>query len=1022
MGNRESTYNSGRILATIVWLFWLAGGLSAEQLPIKPYTTADGLVSNKISRIARDSRGFLWFCTEDGLSRFDGYAFTNYTTQQGLPVNWVDDFLETRDGIFLVATSAGLCVFDPLGAPLPQDKLASQPTLHPMFTVYRPGADSPSSTIKVLYEDPAGRLWCGTRGGLYKIEIVNRQLRFQAIDLGIRSKDPEDYRIRGLVANPDGTLWIAARHRIYCLFVDGRIAPLATKSQLPNQDLMGLVADAGQKWVSTRYGLWQISETPSNELVTQHYARPEGLACMELNALFAGRDGRLWVGADCGVYEFLKPERRFRKWLGSESLRDLRIWSFNEDRSGNLWIGTAHGAIQLARNGFTTYTEADGLGFRDIHHLMESNTGELGLYTLRDSQTMFFDRFDGNRFTSQRVTPHAFSTLPIGWVQQFPFQDHLGEWWWTTDKGLYRFAKTDRVEEIFKALPIAHYTVKDGLPANYLVKLYEDRRGDLWIAIGGKTQVARWERQSTRFKVYAEADGLPPGNFPVMMCEDRAGNLWVGFLPGGLARYANGHFTSFTAADGVPEGEIHQLLLDTRGRIWIATNDGGLGKIENPAAEIPQFVRYTTADGLASDMVFSIAEDRANQFYVATNRGLNHIDFDTGNVKRFTVNEGLANDQVNMIYRDRKGVFWFGTSTGLSRLLPRTEESQLAPSIFIHEIKIAGETYRISEIGETEMKGLELTPNRNQLEIGFGSLSFAAGDLIQYQYKLEGSNTDWQPLTAHRTVTYASLKPGEYRFLVRAINSDGLQSPAPATLQFRVLAPFWQRWWFLTLVALAFGLAVYALIRYRVGRLLELERVRTRIAADLHDDIGANLTRIAILSEVANAQLNQSVPLVETPLSSIANISRESISSMSDIVWAINPKKDSLFDLIGRMRRLAEDLLPSRGIDCDFQAPEGEANIKLRSETRRDAFLIFKEALNNAVRHSGCRQVTIVLQQERHRFTFSVSDDGRGFDQAEAGDGHGLANMRRRAEGLGARLSIISHCGQGTTITLTIPR
>jgi ligand-binding sensor domain-containing protein/two-component sensor histidine kinase len=1012
----------GHLIATLVLHFGLATALHAEQLPIKTYTTADGLVSNKISRIARDRRGFLWFCTEDGLSRFDGYTFTNYTTQQGLPVNWVDDFLETRDGVFLVATSAGLCIFDPKGVPLAQDKVARQASIRPMFTVFQPDGGGRGATIKVLYEDRAGHLWCGTRNGLYKIEIASGQIRFQSIDLDIRSDDVEDLRIRSLIEDQDGTLWVAVRRGIYRVFADGNRAPLPNNQALQDKYLMGLAPDGGQIWVATRLGLWGISRPGSqtNIAITQGYATKEGLPCVAVNALFVGQDGRLWVGADCGIFEFLKEENRFRRWLGSDILRDSRVWSFNDDRSGNLWVGTAHGAIQLARNGFITYTETDGLGFRYVRAFSESKDDEIGLYTRLDSQTVFYDRFDGKRFHSQKITPLAFLKAASEQIMVIPLQDHQGEWWWATAEGLYRFAKADRAEELFKARPLVHYTVKDGLPDNFLANIYEDKGGDLWMAIGGKTLIARWERTSGKFHIYSEADGLPAGNYMVTMCEDHAGNLWMGFLRGGIARYTNGHFTFFTAADGAPAGEVIQLFADSRGRVWIASINGGLGKIENPAAEIPQIVTYSSADGLASDTVLAIAEDHANQFYIATSRGLNYVNFDTGNVKRFTVRDGLANDQVETIYRDRKGAFWFGTNTGVSRLLTPASDIASAPPIFINLLKVAGETHSLSEVGETEISGLELAPNQDQLEIGFSSLAFATGDLIQYQYKLEGSNNDWQPLTAHRSVNYASLSPGDYRFLVRAVNSDGLQSPLPATLQFRVLAPLWQRWWFLTLTVMVFGLAVYALIRYRVRQLLELERVRTRIAADLHDDIGANLTRIAILSEVANAQLAQQAQAPETPLSSIANISRESISSMSDIVWAINPKKDSLFDLIGRMRRLAEDLLPSRGIDCDFQAPEGDSKIKLRSETRRDAFLIFKEALNNAVRHSACRRVTIILRQERGRFTFSVSDDGRGFEENESGDGQGLANMRRRAESLGAQLHIASRGNHGTTITLTL--
>jgi hypothetical protein len=185
---------------------WLLGGLVvvtiaaaeavAERLPIKTYTIADGLVSNKISRISRDSRGYLWFCTEEGLSRFDGYTFANYTTEQGLPSNWVDDFLETRSGLFLVATSAGLCVFDPLGVPLSQDRLAERPDARPMFAVYRPGMDELASTIKVLYEDGAGDVWGGTLRGLYRIEMVSGRATFHHVELGIPASELAYHRIR----------------------------------------------------------------------------------------------------------------------------------------------------------------------------------------------------------------------------------------------------------------------------------------------------------------------------------------------------------------------------------------------------------------------------------------------------------------------------------------------------------------------------------------------------------------------------------------------------------------------------------------------------------------------------------------------------------------------------------------------------------------------------------------------------------------------------------------------------------
>jgi signal transduction histidine kinase len=400
---------------------------------------------------------------------------------------------------------------------------------------------------------------------------------------------------------------------------------------------------------------------------------------------------------------------------------------------------------------------------------------------------------------------------------------------------------------------------------------------------------------------------------------------------------------------------------------------------------------------------------------------LNHIDLNTGGVKRFTTNDGLANDQVEVIFRDSRGAFWFGTVTGVSRLLPRPEPVQNAPPIFINALKVAGQPRRISELGESDLGGLSLAPGQNQIEIGFGSLSFGAGDLIRYQYKLEGADADWQPPTAQRTIYYANLAPGDYRFLVRAVSAEGISSHAPAAVEFRVLAPVWRRWWFLSLAATLLLLAIYSIYRYRVARLIEVERIRTRIAADLHDDIGANLTKIGILSEVAHQQMNGAEQRVAEPISTIARISRESVASMSDIVWAINPRMDSLRDLVSHMREFCGEMFANREIEFEFRAPSSDVYLKLGADVRRTVYLIFKEAVNNIVRHADCSRADIELHIEGAHLILMVSDDGRGFERTAESAGNGLLSIERRARAAGGVVKIASRDPSGTRITLRLP-
>jgi len=318
------------------------------------------------------------------------------------------------------------------------------------------------------------------------------------------------------------------------------------------------------------------------------------------------------------------------------------------------------------------------------------------------------------------------------------------------------------------------------------------------------------------------------------------------------------------------------------------------------------------------------------------------------------------------------------------------------------------------------VRGLELGWRQNQVQIDFTGLAFALGESLRFRYKLEGADSDWSPLTSQRTINYASLRPGSYRFVVQAVNQDGHISPTPAVIAFTIHAPVWQRWWFIALSMALIGAGSYALYRYRLARLIEMERVRTRIAADLHDDIGSSLSQIAIISEVLHKQIQPQEQSVDRNLSLMARVSREAVDSMSDIVWAINPQRDHMHDLVRRMRRFASETFPARDIEFSFKVPGAEQDIKLDADVRRQVFLIFKEGVNNIVRHSGCARAEIEMRIEGPWLVLKIADNGQGIGDARFNEGNGLMNMRRRAESLGGALEVTSGDRNGTTIALKV--
>jgi ligand-binding sensor domain-containing protein/signal transduction histidine kinase len=1019
-----------------VTILALAGALinaaRAEQLPLKLYTTADGLARDGINRIVRDSRGFLWFATREGLSRFDGYQFTNYTTQQGLPAGPINDVLETRNGRYWIATNDGVFLLNPQGLAQPRVTTAEEASREhaaqsgndaaPMFVAYFPSPARPSRMVNVLREDRDGSIWCGTSYGVYRLKPANGRWDFQFVDMGMGEIADDHTLVEAMVLDADGSLWVGTGVGLYRRSsLNGRVEKYTTQNGLPGDFIQSLLLDSQKRiWVGTRYnGLCRLVSTikPNQSIVENYYTTKDGLGNNWIAALFQSSEGTLWVGTTTGLSKFDAGSGKFTSFTTTNGLSDAEVWALTEDRDGSLWLGTANGGVmKLVQNGFLTYDVNDGLANAHVISIFEDRTGAIRVIT-SDSGKKFINAFDGKRFSS--LWPQSFRAGGWGW-NQTTFQDHTGEWWLDSADGVYRLPKIDRFEQLKQAPVKKHYTTKDGLGANDVFRLYEDSQGDVWISgiSNGPAGLTRWERATETLHRYGPAEGID--DCPTAFRDDKKGNLWIGFYAGDkMARYAGGRFTFISETEGKPAGMIRALYLDSRNRLWIGSSRGGLARIDRTEDEHPQFVSYTTAEGLSSNDVWSITEDRWGRIYLGTGRGLDQLEPDTGHIRHYTAADGLARGQVEEAFRDRDGNLWFGTPEGLSRFVPQPEPQQEAPPILISGLRIAGATQRISTLGETEISSLVLDPQQKDLQIDFVGLDFLPGDITRYQYKLDGADKDWSAPSLQRSVSYANLSPGKYRFFVRAVNSAGIASQRPAVMSFTILPPIWQRWWFIALAAVAIGLIVYRIHHYRLAQLLALERVRTRIATDLHDDIGSSLSQVSVLSEVVHRRVKED-PAVAGTLTTIASLSRDLVDSMNDIVWAINPRRDHLSDLVQRMRRFASDVFTARDIEFTFRAPVRQQDLALGADLRRDVFLIFKEGVNNIVRHSQCTKAAIDFVISDGLLKLTLTDNGRGFDPQVAKEGNGMYTMNERAKGIGGSLAVVSNMS-GTTITLKVP-
>lgn len=996
----------------------------AEQLPVKTYTVADGLLRDIVYRIRQDSRGFLWFCTTEGISRFDGAGITNFTTADGLPHRFINDFLETSGGTIYIATGKGLARLNPHGL--------RGSTENPLFTVILPENER-AENIKILFEDKNKQVWIGTSDGLYKLIQNKEQTVLVNVPLGeplkssggaIAAPSPNTLSVSAILEDSRGTFWIATYGGgLFRLATDGSIRRFTGEDALQDNKITDLLETSdGQLLMSLRSdekgGLCLLDAETSENPVKKCWTTANGLGSNWIRDILQTSDGQIWLATLPGLCRF-QPENSTSVCKTFSAKNDLceDVVALAEDKDGNLWTGSPCGTKKIARYGFTTYRVPNDApeGFH-VNSIFEDKQGELFISTFRAENVI--GRFDGNEFSLVKPRFPAFVDYHgWGW-QQTVWHDSRGAWWIPTGKGLFRSPDNTSFERLADA-PLKK--VETGAKGEEVFRLFEDSRGDIWIfTIGFANELLRWERAKNVWHDYTQKVGFSGYRVGSAFTEDSHGNIWIGATSdhnnSALIRYRNGEFHVFSRTDGAPSAWIQDLFIDSRGRLWIASDTDGVWRLDDTNSDNFEFIKYTTANGLTSNSTASVAEDRYGRIYIGTWRGIDRLTPETGQIENFTTADGLPSGFVQSAYHDRQNNLWFATDRGLTRFVPEPVRTRKPPNILITALRVNGEAQSISILGETEIPTLDLQSDQRQISVDFLGLGASLGEKLKYEYRF--GDADWTE-TTERTLNFANLTADDYRLEIRAQTADRIYSQTPASISFRIAVPVWQRWWFILLVGVLIGLVIYIFYQNRLKRMLEIERTRTRIATDLHDDIGSNLTKISIMSEVARRIEGEKQQEV---LGSIADISRVSVSSMSDIVWAINPKKDSFLELVRRMRSFAETTLEQADISLEFNAPDVSNDLNLDADVRRNVYLIFKESLNNIVRHSQAKKVEIDFTVLHNKLILTVADNGKGFELNGDSDGNGLPNMKRRAADLQGKLEVVSFPGKGARVVLEVPK
>jgi signal transduction histidine kinase len=529
--------------------------------------------------------------------------------------------------------------------------------------------------------------------------------------------------------------------------------------------------------------------------------------------------------------------------------------------------------------------------------------------------------------------------------------------------------------------------------------------GEMWVEAGGRL-LRLVDGRIT--EVLGEEHGVPSDYLGPLLV-DRAGTLWFGTVQHGAGFYRDGRIGRLTTESGLPDNRVHWFYEDSGGRLWIAT-ERGVGILRDGRCERAPF-SDVSLDGKA---VYFVVEDSLHHFWFGTQSGV--YEWTGSGFQHFTMRDGLGADFVDHAMAAHDGGLWFGTRGGVSRLDRAGRHYPTpTPAVYLGAVT-AGEQNRLLKNG-----GVVSYTDRS-IVFRFNALSFVDEAAMQFQWRMEGLDSGWQPPHKQRRVRYTNLEGGKYVFAVRAANRNGSWSE-PVRWSFRVRPPFWKTWRFVALAFIFGGSMLALLYRYRVNQLLKMERMRSRIAADLHDDIASSLASVALYAEVIERQLQHASAEVRSHLGRIRDLSREVMDNIGTIVWVVDPRHDELAELLAYFLRQAGQLCAAAGVVFDSQLPEKVKPIALSPDQRRTIYLILKEGLNNILRHAGSTRVEFICTLRDGIVKLELRDNGRGFESGRAGlrnGGHGLANMEARAAAIGADLQIASEPGRGTTISLRI--
>ena len=966
---------------------WLAVASAADLgagWARRVWQTDDGLPAANVTGIVQTQDGYLWLATQSGLARFDGVQFEVEPIPVGRARPIIRVMLCDHAENFWLAEDGGVIVR--------YGKDSSQ-----MFTTTNGLSDS---LALQLIETRDHNVWvCYADGSVFRITPDFKVARITSAD-GLN-----DDGICSLTLDARGVLCFAKGFVFG--FYDGR-----------HFQRTGTLGERNAQILGSRNGdLWFC--TPSQLLKSVSNAAPvavagfSGLANrMKSSVLFEDFSGRLWIGtASDGLFQ-LDRTNLFKIETSQNKIRTIM-----RDREGSIWVGTDGGGLNRMLPKVVELRGRDeGLPFETVRSLSENRDGDLWVVTQDGTVTRLPHDDWAN---SQKI-----ENWPGGIAHDVVMDQDGAMWIGTFQRGLLRWRNGK----------FTRFGIPEGLGGLSIRSLMVDSRNDLWIGLETEHLVQRLH--DGKFQSF-----IQPTNSRAVraMAEDASGQIWLGTLEGRLLRVDGDKLTEVAQSTDEPPHHIRCLKAMPDGSLWIGYAVSGVGRLK-----AGKYTCIGPENGLLDGNICALMPDDAGRMWFASDRGVFYVSQQQLN----DYAEGRTDHVQSIFYGRDAGLpslqayygYWpgaivteareilFPTHSGIAVIHPgNVRANVMPPNVLIQSVAVDGKKIALEEKAPARLR-----PDHHKIEVVFTAPSFIAPEQVRFRYRLAGWNEDWSEVERGRSEAFTRLPPGDYTFQVTACNNYGVWNEKGAAFAFTVTPFFWQSRLFRTLVALLFLGLVVAVVRHlslrrvrqmikRVEQEAALQKERTRIAQDMHDELGARFTQISLLGELSRKAIGEPDKACDF-LGQISRVAQIGVKSLDEIVWAVNPRNNTLPDLLDYTGQYALDFITAAGLQCRLDFPDAPPSREISGDIRHAVFLIVKEALHNVVKHAQATRVKIVFELAETEMCWRIEDDGKGFEPApENAVDDGLRNIRQRAAALGGQAEIRSHVGKGTRVTLKVP-